>query len=303
VPRHRRRVTRRRLDFGISKRAEDNAVNVTRTQSSLGTPLYMSPEQTRSTKHVDARTDVWAMGVILYELLSGDVPFKGETPGQVAVSVAVDKVVPLRSYRPELPEGIEAVIAGALAKDANDRYPTIRAFALALAPFALGTDVTYWSNNAAPTSAPGQRPPFESAAALNLETATTLNVHKASPATGRKSLWLGGAVATGVVLVAGALAIAASQQASVAPANARKPRDAADATASGNAVESASAQRAGAPDLTVTPTAPSAGLSNKEAPKPSTKPAALPPSGKPISAPTTPTTPTTPTAGPLPTRL
>jgi serine/threonine protein kinase len=181
------------LDFGISKRAEDDAVNVTRTQSSLGTPLYMSPEQTRSTKHVDARTDIWSMGVILYELLSGEVPFKGETPGQVAVSVAVDKVVPLRSYRPELPEAIENVIAGALAKDASDRYPTIRAFAAALTPFAVGIDTSHWSRPPPPMNAT-HAPLDRTGSKPSLETATTLHVQttQQSKASGRL-LWLGGA--------------------------------------------------------------------------------------------------------------
>ncbi len=188
------------LDFGISKRAEDNAVNVTRTQSSLGTPLYMSPEQTRSTKHVDARTDVWSMGVILYELLTGEVPFKGETPGQVAVAVAVDKYPPLLSYRADLPPEVEAVVATALAKDPDDRFPDIRSFARALTPFARGIDVSRWLRDG-PLSTPGARPsgPGASVGAQALETATTLHV-RARPRRQRAWLW-GGAFALSIALV------------------------------------------------------------------------------------------------------
>lgn len=171
------------LDFGISKHEEEN-VSVTRTQSSIGTPLYMSPEQTRSTKHVDARTDVWSMGVILYELLTGDLPFKGESAGQVAMAVALDQIVPARSYRPELPLAIEELIAHALEKDPEDRLPSIRAFASLLAPFAPASyDASHWLSGA-PT--PSRRSLAEISRADTLETATTLNASRPEPRRGAR---------------------------------------------------------------------------------------------------------------------
>jgi len=297
------------LDFGISKRADDNAVNVTRTQSSLGTPLYMSPEQTRSTKHVDARTDVWSMGVILYELLSGDVPFKGETPGQVAVSVAVDKVVPLLSYRPDLPPAIEAVIAMSLAKDVDDRYPSIRAFAVALTPFATGIDLRRWQLGGAPPSLPQQAPRAESTQArANAETATTLHVHRAPAKSRVRSLLLAGA-AVATVGLGGAIAIAASQRNS-------QPTDGAphDASARGlvasevrAAAETSMGPRpaepptvAAAPALAPTASASASSLVGpaKQGTRPASKPSAGSASDRPAPAKTS-----IPTAGPLPTRL
>jgi serine/threonine protein kinase len=190
------------LDFGISKREEEN-VSVTRTQSSIGTPLYMSPEQTRSTKHVDARTDVWSMGVILYELLTGDLPFKGESAGQVAMAVALDKIVPVRSYRPELPPAIEELIAHALEKAPEDRLPSIRAFASRLAPFAPASyDASRWLDGA---PAPSRRSLAEISRADTLETATTLHASPPEPRSG--SRFVVGALLALLVL-AGGVAVA-----------------------------------------------------------------------------------------------
>jgi serine/threonine protein kinase len=122
------------LDFGISKIIGDDA-HVTMTEISFGTPLYMSPEQVRSTKHVDARTDIWSMGVILFELLSGRTPFLGSTTAAAAAIVA-DRVPSLMHFRPELPQGLEDVVLKSLEKDASNRFASVEEFVLALKPFA-----------------------------------------------------------------------------------------------------------------------------------------------------------------------
>jgi serine/threonine protein kinase len=96
------------LDFGISKRtdtgklSETPVMSVTRTATILGSPLYMSPEQMQSAKGADAQSDIWALGVILYEFLTGRVPFDGEAATEIAVKVATLQPLPIRALRPEI---------------------------------------------------------------------------------------------------------------------------------------------------------------------------------------------------------
>jgi eukaryotic-like serine/threonine-protein kinase len=126
------------LDFGISKLAPElgTASNITHRSALVGTPLYMSPEQLSVSKQVDARTDIWALGVILYELLSGEPPFTAETMPEVVHQIGSEAPVPLRLLRPEVPIALEIAIARCLEKDREARFSHVGSFARALAPFA-----------------------------------------------------------------------------------------------------------------------------------------------------------------------
>ncbi len=128
------------LDFGISKLAGDVQSSVTTTASAFGTPLYMSPEQVRSVKHVDARTDLWSLGVVLYELLTGEPPFIHDSATAILAAIIADKPTPVRQRRPELPAGLAAVVMKALEKNPAARYGSARDLCAALAPFGPTRD-------------------------------------------------------------------------------------------------------------------------------------------------------------------
>lgn len=131
------------LDFGISKASltgdQPSDQHLTQTSSVLGTPGYMAPEQLRSSKHVDARTDLWALGVILHELLTGRLAFQGSTVPEVYAAILASPPEALRSVRPDAPPQLEAVILRCLEKDASRRFANAGEFAMALVPFASAT--------------------------------------------------------------------------------------------------------------------------------------------------------------------
>ena len=108
------------LDFGISKVANSTDVSLTQTQSMLGTPAYMSPEQMRSARTVDARTDVWSLGAVLFELIEGVRPFEAESFSEMCVKVAVDPPSP---FSVPLPPGLDAVVRHCLEKNPDVDAP------------------------------------------------------------------------------------------------------------------------------------------------------------------------------------
>ncbi len=120
------------LDFGISKSASTAALQLTQTQSLLGTPAYMSPEQMRSARMVDARTDIWSLGTVLYELLEGRRPFEAESFSEMCVKVAVDSPAPMTSTPPAL----QQVVLRCLEKLPEQRYPSMADLGRDLIPFS-----------------------------------------------------------------------------------------------------------------------------------------------------------------------
>ena len=106
------------LDFGLAKVAN---VNLTKTGTILGTMAYMSPEQALG-NDTDARTDLWSLGVIMYEMLTGDPPFKGDFEQVVAYSITQEEPAPLRTLREEVPDALAMVVERLLRKDPSERY-------------------------------------------------------------------------------------------------------------------------------------------------------------------------------------
>ena len=119
------------VDFGISKAMGpgegegENSPRLTQTGMVLGTPLYMSPEQARGDEDLDHRIDIYALGVILYEMITGEVPFRGSNYLSILSQVLNDDPPAPRSLRPDLSIELEAVIMKALAKDPTERYQTM----------------------------------------------------------------------------------------------------------------------------------------------------------------------------------
>jgi serine/threonine-protein kinase len=125
------------LDFGISKVLGSETVEgrLTGTRSTLGSPFYMSPEQVRDPKAVDFRGDVWALGAILHELLSGTPAFDGESMSGVCAAIVTDPPAALRLKRPEVPPALEAVVLKCLEKDPARRFQSTLELRAALEAF------------------------------------------------------------------------------------------------------------------------------------------------------------------------
>jgi serine/threonine-protein kinase len=111
-------------------------MSMTKTAAVMGSPLYMSPEQMQSSRDVDSRTDIWALGVVLFELLTGKVPFSGATLPEICVTIATKPPPPLRQLRDDAPAALERAINKCLEKDRGQRYRNVAELAYALVEFA-----------------------------------------------------------------------------------------------------------------------------------------------------------------------
>jgi tRNA A-37 threonylcarbamoyl transferase component Bud32 len=124
------------LDFGISKIIGGTTDGLTKTTATMGSALYMAPEQMRQAKSVDHRADIYALGISLYELLAGKQPYLADTLPELCALVLTGTPTPLREVRPDLPPQFAAVLERSYEREREQRYQSVAEFAFALAPFA-----------------------------------------------------------------------------------------------------------------------------------------------------------------------
>jgi serine/threonine protein kinase len=214
------------LDFGITKVVDGKGVDFESTSTSIvmGSPRYMSPEQMRSAPSIDARADIWGLGIILHELIAGASPFDGATMPELLASILQDPPPPLRELRPEVPAGVETAVLKCLEKDPANRFADVAELTQALAPFGspsarvsadrVSRVIRPRSPSDTTTSAPIVRTSIPSVSGFRAEPSTGGNVTvSASPASSpprplsratvrTAALWAGGLFFASAMLVA-----------------------------------------------------------------------------------------------------
>ena len=154
------------LDFGLSKLVDPKSgspvltrggAQLTRPDSQIGSPIYASPEQLLDPRTVDTRTDIWSLGVILFEMLTGHPPFEAKTLPELCALILNQKPPPLRALRPGLPPGLEAIVERCLQRLPAQRYATVDALVNDLTPFTTPAPVPA-SEPVAPTGPPSPPP-------------------------------------------------------------------------------------------------------------------------------------------------
>lgn len=125
------------MDFGIARAVSDATGNLEQTTSILGTALYISPEQAKG-EEPDTRTDLYSLGVVMYELLSGAPPFTSESPVSIAYMHISEEPKPLREVNPSVSEDFALIVDAAMKKELQERFPTAQAFRAAIEDVAQG---------------------------------------------------------------------------------------------------------------------------------------------------------------------
>ncbi len=158
------------VDFGISKMVEsEGRAALTSTSAMLGTPFYMSPEQAQDARNIDARTDQYSFGVILYEAATGQRPFNDESLYSLLSSIVQGQFKPPLGVVPELPEAFDALVRRAMARDPADRFPDMAALGAALLEFADERTHILFSHAFDGAPAPSKAPPAKVSAATPLQ--------------------------------------------------------------------------------------------------------------------------------------
>ena len=114
------------IDYGLSKIIDFSSITSTGTQ--IGSPLYMSPEQLKDSKHIDYRADIYALGIILYEMLTKNIPYKASTLPELLMKILNDPIIPPKQYNPTISDGLENIIFKATAKEPFARFQTVDEF-------------------------------------------------------------------------------------------------------------------------------------------------------------------------------
>ncbi|MGQ0604134.1 MAG: serine/threonine-protein kinase [Anaerolineales bacterium] len=192
-------------DFGIVKLSEGSAAFT--GSAIIGTPAYMSPEQAKGERNIDGRSDLYALGAILFETLTGKLPYEADTPMGIAIKHIVEPVPRILDTNPKLPAACESIISRAMAKDRTDRFANAQAMAAMLATVARGESLPATTvvspKEAAPT-------PAITAAAATVAPATTVAPSPIPSPRGRIPTWawagggLLGVAVIGLVVVMGA---------------------------------------------------------------------------------------------------
>lgn len=200
------------LDFGIAKlRRGNDAGSATKTGTALGTPFYMPPEQARGEKELDHRADVYALGVILYETLSGQKPHQGDGYNAILYKILTQTPARLETLRSNLPAGLADVVHRAMAGEPAARYADVRELMAALSPFAGATPapvehaagVTALGGGSTPTVATPPDALARPGAAITAQTSPATSLDAASerkPSSKRWAVWL--ALAAALVIAA-----------------------------------------------------------------------------------------------------
>ncbi len=223
------------VDFGVSKTVGASSVphsSLTRTGALVGTPHYMALEQVDGSNQIDARTDVYAFGVLLYRALTGYYPFDGSSLGEVILKIGTKDAAPMRTLRPDLPPELDAAVLRALSRNRDLRFRDLEDLATALEPFSPG--VRFQRHNSLSRSSAGASReqklitpdfiPASAAASLSRSSGEPVGVRETpSPHTrggGRMgttgAFWIGAGLAL-IVLIAGAIWLVGRAQLAEAP--------------------------------------------------------------------------------------